>query len=707
METAGKRGMRRGYLYTISIVLFMVPLILLILFYTGVSRTTIENTVAGVRCDELYYFVQDIESDMERAMLISGRRAAIYAIDDVVTNGAPLENYTYTNCTEFVYPRDGAEAAIAELILCGTLYGENSTYMVEHTLPVWLEKINNGSLGLHYVVNMSVTGFDIAMYDAWDFAIVIDMNFSIHDETGLCYYMDDNFTIQSLTDIIGLEDPLYPLNTNNRAKKYIYNCSLNITIDNLAGCSKDDSGEGIGPGKVAFVSEIGVSNLASFCADPSAYGYDYDVGEIILVFDQGIGACNQLPESCVDNTSNNHLAGIIDMGPNSPLKLTDHCNVTIPWIADTGKMDNVTGHGGGWPPGCPDDRSDITSRGTCVVIKNVEDCGIHQVILGYDASDLNTTCYTVSDVARYNLSCPGEAYPNGPSFFDRLDGRLYLADKYKDRSLELFGTGDIGIETLVSPYDLDLRGVTVFENATWADYLYWSDTPGSPVTVMCQDPDYYFRLDCPHAYFYNLGTQANPASSEPPESSIDEPADGTSYTNCPDIMINGTADDCDGEVSYVDILIDGVAYRADFAGPGWNYTFSPADSDIYVLQSRATDDSLVTEADLEDLVIFVSGCSGGDNDPPPAPALVGPCGETGLPTTVTLDWEAPSDPSGIYQYDIELNRTSSPQSSTRYYSFTTTQEVSLNNNKDYIWRVRAQDNAGNWGEWSSTCGFST
>ena len=687
--------------------LLIAPLILLLIFYTGVSKTGIENTVANIRCDELYYFVQDIESDMERAMFISGRRAAIYAIDDVVTNGRPMENYTYTNCSEFIYPRGGSEAAIAELVLCGTLYGEEVEYMVDHTLPVWLEKINNGSKGLHYTVDMDIGNITIAMSDAWDFAITMSANITVFDEAGLCYYIGQNFTLQSFSDIIGLEDPLYPLNTNNRAMKYIYNCSLNVTLDNVAGCSKDDSGSGTGPGKAVFVSDIGVSNLADFCSNPGTFGYDYDADELIIIFDEGIGACNQLPESCVDINSSNHLAGLIDMGPNSVLKLTDHCNVTIPWVADTGKMDNVTGHGGGWDPGCPIGRGNITNRGECIIIKNVGDCLIHNVLIGYDASGLNTTCYTVSNITGYYLGCTGQEYPNGPSFFDRLDGRLYLSDYYSDRSAELFENPYIGIETLVSPYDLEIRGVDVFTNATWVDYLYWNDTPGSPVNVMCQDNIYEFRLDCPHSYFYGLETQEQPSSSEPPESNITSPASGTSYVDCPSVSINGSTDDCDGNVSYVELFINGVAYDTTLDGSDWNYTFSTSENNIYVFQSRAVDDSLVFEEDLEDLTLFFSGCVGGDQDPPSAPDLVGPCDEEDVSTEATLDWDAASDESGIYQYQIELNKTSSPETSTTYYTFGTTQEVSLSNNKEYIWRVAAQDNAGNWGPWSDVCSFST
>lgn len=717
-------SMRRGYLYTVGIILLMIPLILLIVFYTGVSKTTIENTVAGVRCDELYYFVQDIESDMSRAMLISGRRAAIYAIDDVVTKGQPLANYTYnnTNCPgfkDFVYPRTGSEAAIAELVLCGTLYGKNVTYMSAHTLPVWLGKINNGSRGLNYEVNLTVNNFTIAMPDAWHFVIILDTNMTVHDMTGLCYYLDTNFTITGVTDIIGLEDALYPLNTNNRVKKYIYDCPLSIVIDNVAGCSnqehcdpsdcepsecgKDNCGGGRAAGNVVFYSNI--PDLANFCSTTP------DINDLVLVVDTGFGSPpSQLEcDRCFNISSDYHFAAAIQYA--NPINSFLNCNISIPWIKETGKIDNETNYGHENQRVCG--TSNISTN-TCVLIKNLGDCGIHDVLIGYNSSDLNTTCYTVSNITAYSPGCPGENYTNGPSFFDRLDGRLNLSDKYVNQSVRYFNNPYIGLETIVSlPNELYPRDVTVDGNATWIDYLYWQGKGGCPVGVICQNGAYDFRLDCPHAYYYHLstdcgGTGSVDASSESPVSEITSPPDQSYFTGCPQINITGNASDCDGTISSVDLLINGVKYNTTWDGSEWNKTFTPPTTNMYVLQSRAVDNSGVQETGLGKVTVFVSGCVAGDSTPPSTPSLKGPCGETDLPTSVTLDWDAAYDYSGIYRYGVEFNRTSNPQTSDLYYSFGTTYEkTDLGNNKDYMWRVRAQDNAGNWGNWSSACTFST
>ena len=78
-----------------------------------------------MRCDELHYFVEDVKKDLDRAMSVFGRRAAVYAINYAVTQGTPLGDYEYQNCTPFLFDGNGSEAAIAELVVCGTLNGNN------------------------------------------------------------------------------------------------------------------------------------------------------------------------------------------------------------------------------------------------------------------------------------------------------------------------------------------------------------------------------------------------------------------------------------------------------------------------------------------------------------------------------------------------------------------------------------------------------
>ena len=62
-------------------------------------------------------------------------------------------------------------------------------------------------------------------------------------------------------------------------------------------------------------------------------------------------------------------------------------------------------------------------EGACVRLINDDTCGKHAVTIGCASDRINTTCYQVS-----NDSDQCGQY-DAPSFFDRLDGRLYMDRK--------------------------------------------------------------------------------------------------------------------------------------------------------------------------------------------------------------------------------------------------------------------------------------
>ena len=96
-----------------------------------------------------------------------------------------------------------------------------------------------------------------------------------------------------------------------------------------------------------------------------------------------------------------------------------------------------------------------------------------------------------------------------------------------------------------------------------------------------------------------------------------------------------------------------------------------------------------------------------DTTPPPAPVLVVPA--NGLSITCkanqTLTWLPVSDPSGIANYDVEIQRHSgdnnwqlAPGGVITVTNKTT--EFPVECGWYYRWRVRARDGAGNVGPWS-------
>ncbi|VVB51091.1 Uncharacterised protein [uncultured archaeon] len=108
-------------------------------------------------------------------------------------------------------------------------------------------------------------------------------------------------------------------------------------------------------------------------------------------------------------------------------------------------------------------------------------------------SRLTTPCYLPSN--------------EGPSFFDRLEGRINLSEKYRNQSelmlssLELNVT-PVGIESFINLDEVAKYAVPVTINLTWVDYAYFAGLPGYCTTNTAKYPE--FRIDLNHALSYNM-----------------------------------------------------------------------------------------------------------------------------------------------------------------------------------------------------------
>ncbi len=103
--------------------------------------------------------------------------------------------------------------------------------------------------------------------------------------------------------------------------------------------------------------------------------------------------------------------------------------------------------------------------------------------------------------------------------------------------------------------------------------------------------------------------------------------------------------------------------------------------------------------------------SGEDTTPPPAPQPAVPANGASLECrqSQNLVWVPVSDASGIAGYDVELEVLIQKkwQSAARYESIKGKQlTVSVECGSKYRWRVRAQDGAGNYSDWSAWSSFN-
>lgn len=523
------RRRRKGIFFTLAVAFLVIPLLLLLSFYINQSRSEITDESEKMRCEELHYWIEDVKRDLQRAVVIFGRRAAIYAIGQVVEKGDGFENYKFhcnkmcgVDCENFRYAENGSEAAISELVLCGTLYAQNVTYMVNHTLREWIERILQHGQRMHFMTNMTLKEIKVIPKDAWNFAIIIENEISSKDEREMCFYRETPASVISITSIIGLEDPLYPLNTNAQIIKYLHNCSITINLSRVIG--NGTSGNGTGTGIVVLYSNLGGGSLYDkVCGVPNKE-------DKIIVFDQGYGLINNPTiKDCL-----NEFAGVVDYQD-----VGGDPNITSAYVYGTRNL-NLT-------------------EGICIWIEN--SYAKHNVLRGISLEEMNiSSCYEISNIEIYGLNC-SQRYSSGGSFFDRLDGNYFLSEKYYTQSKEYFNETDIGIESIVDIYELIYHGISINENATWIDYLYWQNIYGEEIPGICNPYGYKLRLDCQHIGKYNITISTTPVTTTTTSIATSTTSTSTTTTSTSTTISTTTTLPCENYYSCEDCTSSGCVWN--------------------------------------------------------------------------------------------------------------------------------------------------
>ena len=101
----------------------------------------------------------------------------------------------------------------------------NSTYMVNHTISVWLDGIVERGNALDFDVNISVVDVKVLPYDSWHYIVILTTRFDVSDKKGMCHYTKLDETIYSITPIIDKEDPTFALRTMGAISRLFAPCN--------------------------------------------------------------------------------------------------------------------------------------------------------------------------------------------------------------------------------------------------------------------------------------------------------------------------------------------------------------------------------------------------------------------------------------------------------------------------------------------------
>ncbi len=213
----------KGYVFTLIIALMLMLTLSLILFHSQISSPRFQDTTNKMSLNELHFFVEALKNDASRAASISGQRAATYAVDHIIDTNETFFDYEMCNCTDFVYNHTGVEAAIAELLLCGTIknatepVGDIEQYMKNNTILDWIDRMNNTEGGIvPYNVTLKFRDLEIVMYDSFHMVIFSKYDMKITDPASDNRYLEQNVQISSIIDISTIEDPMFYVTITER-----------------------------------------------------------------------------------------------------------------------------------------------------------------------------------------------------------------------------------------------------------------------------------------------------------------------------------------------------------------------------------------------------------------------------------------------------------------------------------------------------------
>ncbi|NIM47570.1 MAG: hypothetical protein GTN40_05450 [Candidatus Aenigmarchaeota archaeon] len=405
----------RGLLYSIMAALIIIPLFSIIFFYSQIGQ---ENIDISIRANELKYFVDSIEADLNRFMEITGKRALISAVSNITVSGIPL---------------DDAQIRLRELIENGTLKGAPSPLVDTDNLNTWEGKIGTLASNSGFYLTFEVLEMNVTQNDSFNILFEIKGFVNISDLNAKMGVIR-NITATSIVSIDNIEDPLFPLNTLGRVFRVIrYYNFTNYAKDIVQGTNASLTSVS-GNATIINSSDLTVSDADKILVTDIIA--DSKIG-IIIGFKGVVAESDYVPAGF----SKPYIVG----APNAMSLIQENERIYLDPRLYTKKV---------W------DLQNLTSA-----IRN-----------GY---------YKSSD--------------KGPSFLDRLEGRLSLSDKYNN----------YGLESFVDLPEISQANLEVDYTLSCVDYEYWKNTTGRSIRNGAPGDPYdpvfnWFKIDLFHQNIYGV-----------------------------------------------------------------------------------------------------------------------------------------------------------------------------------------------------------
>jgi hypothetical protein len=193
--------MRKGIMFSFIIFFLAVTLVGFISVQRSLISGRREQLFVETRINALNNMYESAIRDVEKTLDTITRRAMIVCFNNITREGITLQQ---------------ANVTLKELILNGTMNGEEEDIMGNNTFPYWMQKIEQVAIlkGFNVTIdNQTIEQtLEIKPYDSFNLLVEAKMSINITDLQGVAA-LDRSVQIKSLVSVEGMEDPLYLLNS--------------------------------------------------------------------------------------------------------------------------------------------------------------------------------------------------------------------------------------------------------------------------------------------------------------------------------------------------------------------------------------------------------------------------------------------------------------------------------------------------------------
>lgn len=195
-QTKSRKLNKKGIFFTFIAIGLVSLLVYSFAINTGyIYRNSM--SVIETRVNTINNFIKDVDTDIDRGFYISSFRSML-AIGDFIT-----ANNTYM---------PDIDAAFEEALINATIMNESHALLTGASFTEWTEKIKDEALKIDIIIDFIVSNITLNQSDPWKMDMEMDITYNITDKKQTASWMISKH-IETELSIIGLEDPMYSLNT--------------------------------------------------------------------------------------------------------------------------------------------------------------------------------------------------------------------------------------------------------------------------------------------------------------------------------------------------------------------------------------------------------------------------------------------------------------------------------------------------------------